>query len=143
MKESFLRFLLVLAGFAGLAISANAQAVDQVIVKIPFSFVAAGRTFPAGEYKISRLRDEQPRVLVLASLENRGDAVILHTETWEPSHGKAELYFTTAGDQHLLSRIETADNDYSLSVPRGEALLAAAPAKGGTGSSSSGSSGSN
>ena len=142
MKKIFLRFLLVLAGFAGLTISANAQAVDQVVVKIPFSFVAAGRTFPAGEYRISRLRDQDPTVLVLASQE-KADAVVLLTVTRQPSHGKAQLYFTTAGDQHLLSRIETADNDYNLSVPNGEALLAAAPAKGGAGSSSSGSSGSN
>lgn len=142
MKKIFLRFLLVLAGFAGLTISANAQAVDQVVVKIPFSFVADGRTFPAGEYRISRLRDQDPTVLVLASQE-KADAVVLLTVTRQPSHGKAQLYFTTAGDQHLLSRIETADNDYNLSVPNGEALLAAAPAKGGAGSSSSGSSGSN
>lgn len=145
MKKLFLRFLLVLAGFAGLTISANAQVVDQVVVKIPFSFVAAGRTFPAGEYKISRLRDQEPSVLVIASLENRGDAVMLLAETREPStsHGEAHLYFTTAGDQHLLSRVETAENDYNLSVPRAETLLAATPAKGGADSSSSGSSGSN
>ena len=143
MKKLFLRFLLVLAGFAGLTISASAQAVDQVVVKIPFSFVAAGQTFPAGEYKISRLRDQDPTVLVLASQEKGADPIVLLTVTREPSHGKAQLYFTTAGDQHLLSRVETADNDYSLSVPHSEVLVAATPTKGGAGSSSSGSSGSN
>lgn len=136
MKKSFLRILLVLAGFACLSIPAKAQQVDQILVKIPFSFVAAGQTHPAGEYKVSRLRDEEPRVLLLANVENRSDVVMLLAETQEPANGKVHLAFATVGDQHVLSRIETADNTYDLSVPQTDTLLAAAPRKGGAASSS-------
>ena len=137
MKKSFLRILLVLAGLAGLTVSAKAQQPDQLLVKVPFSFVTAGRTFPAGEYKITRLRDEEPRILLLVNVENRADLATLRPESQEAAHGKAQLDFSSVGDQHFLSRVETADNTYNLSVPKTEALLAAAPSKGMAASSSS------
>lgn len=136
MKKSFLRVLLVVAGFACLTVPARAQVADQILVKVPFSFVAAGQTFPAGEYKVSRLRDEEPRVLLLGSVENRGDVVMLLPESQEPAHGKVQLAFATVGDEHFLSRIETAEHAYTLSVPQTEPLLARAPSKGGAASSS-------
>lgn len=140
MKKSFLRILLVLAGFAAITITAKAQEPDQLLVKVPFSFVAAGQTHPAGEYKVTRLRDEGPRVLLLVNLENRSDVVILLPESQETAHGKVQLDFTTVGNQHFLSRVETADYTYHLSVPQTEPLLAAAPRKGmAPASSSSGS----
>jgi len=136
VKRLFLRALLVLAGFAGLIIPAKAQAVDQIVVKIPFEFVAAGTTLPAGEYRISRLRDEKPRVLLLRSLDNPADVVTLATETADTPHGKVQLDFTILGDQHILSRIESSSHAYIISVPRTEGLLAATP-KGGAAASSS------
>ena len=139
MNKLLVRLFLVLAAFASLTIPVKAQAVDQLVVKVPFPFVAAGQTFPAGDYKISRLRDEEPRILLLTSLEKRADVVMLRAEFHEISSGKGQLAFTTVGDQHVLSRIQTADNAYTLVVPRAEALLAATPRKGAAASSASGS----
>lgn len=142
VNKSFLRIFVFVAGFAGLAISAKAQQPDQMLVKIPFSFVAAGETHPAGEYKVTRLRDEGARVLLLANVENRADTVMLLPESQGAAHGKVQLAFTTVDNQHYLSRIETADYTYNLPVPQTDALLASAPSKGMAPSSSS-SSGSN
>ena len=139
MKKLFVRLLLVLAGVAVFIIPAKAQAPDKMVVKIPFPFVAAGQTFPAGEYSISRLRDEQPRILLLRSIGNRADVVMLRPETQDTSHDKVKLAFATVGDQHFLRRIETGNYAYTLSVPSTEALLAATPRKGRAAASSSGS----
>lgn len=136
MKQVFVRLLLVMAGVAGLTIPAKAQELDKIVVKIPFQFVAAGQTFPAGEYKISRLSDSQSRILLLSNRENRAAVVMFPTETQDISHDKAKLAFATVGDQHCLSRIETANYVYTLSVPRTEALLAATPKRGSASSSS-------
>lgn len=141
MKKSFLRILLVLAGFAVLTIPAMAQAPDhqapdQLLVRVPFTFLAAGHTFPAGEYKITRLRDAEPRILLLINVENRADVVMLRPESQEDTHGKVQLDFATVGHQHVLSRIKTQDYSYSLSVPSAGTLLAAAPSKGAAASSS-------
>ena len=136
MKKSFLRILLAVAGFACLTIPAKAQAPDKVLVKIPFSFVAAGQTHPGGEYQVTRLRDEEPRVLLLTNVENRADVVMLLPQSQETAYGKVQLAFATVGDEHFLSRIQTADHVYNLSVPQNQALLAAAPSKGAAASSS-------
>jgi hypothetical protein len=136
VKKAFLRILLVVAGFACLTIPARAQAPDRVLVKVPFPFVAAGQTFPAGEYKIIRLRDDEPRILLLINNENGANLVTLLPESQEPAYGKAQLDFATVGDEHFLSRIQTADHAYTLSVPQTEPLLARTPSKGGAASSS-------
>ncbi len=137
MKKPFLFILLALAGFAGLIIPANAQAQDQIVVKIPFQFVAAGETIPAGQYRISRLSDSEPRILLLSSLGNRANIAMLRAIAEEPANGKAKLDFATVGDQRFLSRIETADNAYDLAVPSGEALQAATANQGSASPSSS------
>jgi len=139
VQKLLVRLFLFLAAFAGLTIPAKAQAVDQLIVKIPFSFVAAGETFPAGEYKISRLRDAEPRILLLSNLENRGDVVMLRAESTDTSNGKGELGFTTVGNEQVLSRIQTDSYAYTIAVPRADALMAAAARKGAAASSASGS----
>ena len=137
MKKLFVRLLLVLAGVAGLTSPAKAQAL--VVVKIPFQFVAAGQTFPAGEYKISRLSDFQPRVLLLSSIENGAAVYMFPTDAQATPNDKPNLDFATVGDQQFLSRIETRAYAYTLSVPSTEALLAATPQKAAAASSSSGS----
>lgn len=137
MNKVLLRILLVLVGFAGLTIPAKAQAVDGLIVNIPFAFEAAGKTFQAGEYRITRLRDQDPWILVFTSTNNRSDSVILRAESVATPEGKANLGFTTVGDQRLLSRIQTRDHAYTFAVPTTESLLAAAPKQGATASSGS------
>ena len=134
MKKLLVRLLLVLAGVAGLAIPAKAQAL--VVVKIPFQFLAAGQTFPAGEYKISRLNDWDSRILILSSMENNVRVALFPIEVEGTPHDKAKLAFATVGDERFLSRVETANYAYTLSVPSAEALLAATPKKGPASSSS-------
>ena len=138
MKKLFVRLLLVLASVAGLTIPAKAQALDQIVVNVPFPFVAAGQTFPAGEYRVSRLRDGEPRVLLLTSMENRAGVVMLVAQSVDAPHGKSHLGFTTAGDQRVLSRIQTDDYAYTFAAPTAETLLGATPRKGAAASSSSG-----
>jgi len=139
VNKSFLRILVVLAGLAGFAISAKAQAADQALVKVPFPFVAAGQTFAAGEYRVTRLRDEEPRILLLINQEDHSNLVLLFPESHDASHGKAQFAFAKVNGQHFLSRIQTLDYAYNISVPNAEALLAANPKKDIAASSASGS----
>jgi hypothetical protein len=62
---------------------------------------------------------------------------MLFPESQEAAHGKVQLAFATVDNQHFLSRVETANYTYNLSVPQADALLAAAPGKGMAPSSSS------
>lgn len=67
--------------FAGLvvlvtAIAANAQISHQARVTVPFSFMAAGRSLPAGDYRVDM---DMTRALVTLSAYNSESIMFL---TW-------------------------------------------------------------
>jgi hypothetical protein len=124
MKKLYLRILVALVGFAGLGVAAKAQAVDQIVTTIPFKFVVAGTTLPAGTYKVSRVWSDKSEALVISSYENNVSAVVLPTEVKNAPTDKPELTFEKAGEDHFLSKIETADNVFTIRVSP-EALLLA------------------
>jgi hypothetical protein len=127
MKKLYLRILMALVGFAGLGVSAKAQAVDQIVATIPFEFVADGKTLPAGTYTVNRLSDDRIGALVLRSSDNRATAIVLPTEIESSPSEKGQVSFEKAGDEHFLSQIKTADYVYNIQVPRAATLLASTP----------------
>jgi hypothetical protein len=124
MKKLCLRIAVALVSFAGLGITAKAQVVDQVVVTIPFQFVVAGKTLPAGTYHVNRVSDDRWAGLILSGFENRASAIVLPNEVESAPAEKAHVSFETAGGEHFLSRIETADNVFTIPVSRAAILLA-------------------
>jgi hypothetical protein len=126
MRKLCLRIAVALVSLAGLGITVKAQDVvaDQVVVTIPFQFVVAGKTLPAGRYHVNRVSDDKWAGLVFSSVENRSSAIV-HPIKVESTHdGKAHVGFETAGGEHFLSKIETADNVFTIPVSRAAILLA-------------------
>jgi len=114
MKKQYLRILLAAAGFAGLGITAKAQVLDQVVVTIPFEFVVAGKTLPAGTYRTNRISNDKYEGLILSSVENHV-SVILHPTMVESTHDEnAQASFQETGDQRFLTTIETGDNLFTI-----------------------------
>ena len=109
MRKQYLRSLIVLIGVAGLAMAARGQAVDQIVVNIPYEFVAAGKTLPAGTYRVNRVGLTDP-ALILSSLENGSSVLVLPTQVESTNDDKAQVSFEQVGGQHFLSKIETADH---------------------------------
>ncbi len=124
MRKLYLRIAVALVSFAGLGITAKAQVVDQVVLTIPFQFVVAGKTLPAGTYRVNRVSDDRWAGLIFSSFENRASAIVHPIEVESTPDGKAHLSFETAGDEHFLSKIETADNVFTIPVSRAAILLA-------------------
>ena len=124
MRKLYLRIAVALVSFAGLGITAKAQAVDQVVVTIPFEFVVAGKTLPAGTYRVNRVSDDRWAGLIFSSFENRASAIVHPIEVESTPDGQAHVSFETAGDEHFLSKIETADNVFTIPVSRAAILLA-------------------
>jgi len=116
MNKTYLRIATALIGFAGLAISAKAQAVDQVVVDIPFEFSVAGKTLPAGNYRVSRVNDWNDRALLIRSFENGASIMIFSDYTQSASRENTKLTFKQVGDEHFLSSIATADHVFGISV---------------------------
>ena len=136
-RKQYLRIVIVLIGVAGLGITAQAQAVDPVVVSVPFEFVVAGKTLPAGNYRVNRVSDTDSRALVLSSFENNASAMVLPTEVESSSDDKAQVSFEELGGEHFLSKIETASHLFTIPVSRSAILEAAARSHSGISASGS------
>ena len=132
MRKQFLRILIVLIGITGLGMATKGQAVDQIVVKIPYEFVVAGKTLPAGTYRVHRLSDSFERTLVLSSLENGASAFIFATEVEGRHDDNARVSFEQAGGELFLSKIQTADHLFTIPVSRSAIMEAATRSHSGT-----------
>jgi len=139
MKNHFVKLAIAFVGFAALAITAKAQVPDQVVIKIPYQFVVAGTTLPAGTYRVSRISSSNERELILSSVENRTAVLVLPTEVESVSAEKTAFVFERVGGQYFLTKIKTADHAFALPVSNAAILQAAA--KSHQGSAASGVSG--
>jgi hypothetical protein len=138
MRKYYLRILIALIGVAGLGMTAKAQAVDQIVVNIPYGFTVAGQTLPAGTYRVNRVYSNDPGILILSSFENGAGAMILPTTQVERSSaGNIHVSFEQVGGQRFLSKIETANHVFTIPVSRSEILEAAAKSPSGTSASGS------
>jgi hypothetical protein len=126
MKKHCVRILSTFFGLAALAITAKGQAVDQLVVNIPYEFVVAGKTLPAGTYRVSPVSDNNKRVLAISSFENHATVMVLSSEIVDRTSSKQPaISFQQVGEQHLLSKIETAEHVFTIPVS-GSAVLQAA-----------------
>jgi len=138
MRKHRLRILMGLAVFAGLSITAKAQVLDQIVVTIPFEFVIAGKTLPAGTYRANRLSNDRWEGLILSSSKNRASIMVHPVTVKSAPADKVHVDFERVGGQYFLSKIATADNVFTIAVPRSAIMQAAAHLS----TSASGSSGS-
>jgi hypothetical protein len=127
MRKLYLRIAVALVGIAALGITTKARAVDQLVVTVPFEFVVGGTTLPAGTYRVHRLSEDNPSGgLVLTSYENRVITMVLPIDIESAHDNKPEVTFKTAGDQHVLSQVQTADHVFNIPISKSNntALLA-------------------
>jgi hypothetical protein len=124
MKKLCLRVAVALVSFAGLGITAKAQVADQIVVTIPFEFVVAGKTLPAGTYRVNRVTDDKREGLIFSSVETHASAIVHPIKVESAPADKAQVSFETAGDEHFLSKIQTEDNVFIIPVSRAAILLA-------------------
>ncbi len=134
MNKSHLLVALTLACVVGLGISASAQDTEGVIVKVPFEFVAGGKTMPADTYSIGRISSEGGPALAIRSYNN--GALLLPVAVNGDLAGHAQLRFEHVGDRYFLKTIETPGGVYTIATPR--AITTLAQAKAHSTSSSSG-----
>ncbi len=135
MRKHYLRFLIALIGVAGLGTAARGQAVDQIVVKIPYEFVVAGKTLPAGTYRVNRLSNNHPEILILSSFNGRAGLMVRPIEIDSARAYKPEVSFEQIDGQRFLNKIATADHVFTIPVSQSEVLEAAAKSSRGTSAS--------
>jgi len=119
----------------GLGIGAHAQDAGRVVVKVPFEFVAGGKTLPAGTYTIGRLSPAIHPALIIDNKDTGAFAIVLPTVPDGDSAAQAELSFERVGDKVFLSKVGTPAGVYTILTPRAATKLAQMNDHGGTSSS--------
>ena len=117
MKKHCIRILSAFFGLAALTITARGQAVDQLVVNIPYEFVVEGKTLPAGTYKVNRVSANDEWALAITSFENHAAVLVLSSQVSDRTDAEQpSLGFQKVGEQHLLSKIQTAEHVFTIPV---------------------------
>ena len=124
--KKYTRVIVAVTFLLGLSVAANAELRSEVIVKLPFAFVASGVTLPAGTYTVKRF-SQQPFDTLMLTSDDKGTSVFIRpVEMEQASDDKSKVSFQKVGEQHFLSAIETADYIYNFTVSKSVLLEAAA-----------------
>lgn len=115
MKKHYLRILLALVGFAGFGNIARAQVHQEIVVTLPFKFMVAGKTFPAGTYTVSSISDNRYE-LVLSNYDKHVSILVHPVAVEGASADKPSVSFERVGETRFLTRIATQDEVYSISA---------------------------
>jgi hypothetical protein len=114
MKQYFFGALITLATLLAPASSALAQSGSSV-VHIQQEFVVAGKTLPAGTYRVSH-EGGANQILRLRGLEP-GTSVFLIPLTTDAAANGASATLTQVDDTYYLTEIATDTGVYRLSAP--------------------------
>jgi hypothetical protein len=114
MKKFLLSTLIITAGLWTLATGARAQ-TGTVVVHIRQDFMAGGKAFPAGTYKVYEDLPQTGQTLILRGEEA---SVFLLPRTHDGAFaGETGVKLTRSGDVYYLSEIVTELGVYTFSVP--------------------------
>ena len=119
MKLTMLIVIALLA-VAVFAVPAPAQEAE-VVVTVPFEFIAGTQMLPAGEYTVSRTESLASSALLLSSRD--GGTFLLPAAFDDIQAGDARLGFDQIGAEHVLSYIQTPSGTYTIDNRREEKRL--------------------
>ena len=108
-----------MTGMLALALFATqaARAQEPILANIPFAFTVGNMTLPAGEYRVEKLRDSSPALLIQRT--DRGASMIVITSAVEVNAPQVQtkLVFNHHGKQYFLSQVWTAGNARGRELP--------------------------
>jgi len=110
MKATRMMVMAALVAVAMLASTRVASAQDQLLVNVPFDFVAGNKTLPAGEYAVKAVGPTNMLILI-----DRADSA---TSAFLPTHAavsheaqiQSKLVFNRYGDRYFLAQVWTVGN---------------------------------
>jgi hypothetical protein len=117
MKQ-YARILVAVILLSGLFVAAKAESRTELVVTLPFEFVASGKTLPAGTYTAGRLTDEGVGGLMLTNRASGSSVFVLPNKVESASAYTPKVIFKQVGNQHFLSAIQTASEVYNIPVFR-------------------------
>jgi hypothetical protein len=116
MKKFLLGTLVMIAGVVALAAGARAETGD-VMIHINQDFIAGGKTFSAGTYRVYQGSPQTGQWLILRSKETGASVYLLPSAHDWAFPGQLEAKLTQAGNLYYLSEVVTEFGIYTLPAP--------------------------
>ncbi len=132
MRKQYFRIAIALTGFAGMSLAAKAQSPDRVEFKVSREFVVAGKTLPAGTYRVARASANNIQMLSLSNFDRNVTVYVVATEIESNRGNKTEVTFQRVGGDYVLNKIETSDHLFAFENSHPEILTAAIGSNGAT-----------
>jgi hypothetical protein len=125
MRKQLLSAVVALTCVLGLGLGAQAESDNRVVTNVPFEFVAAGATLPAGIYIVDRVTTPSDSHLII---RNREHGAFLLPVSFDGASAEGALFtFDHVGNKYFLSKVKTPAGLYTIGTPR--ALTTAAQKK--------------
>lgn len=115
--KKYARVIATVTFIFGIGMAARAQAQDDVIVTLPFGFVAGEKALPAGTYKVSRFSNDPSGPLLFRNYDKEISVFVLPMANEGSSADKPRLTFEQVGKEHFLNTIQTSLETYYIPVP--------------------------
>ena len=108
----------VILGAGAFATNVRAQNAGVFEIQVPFDFVVKGRTYEAGRYRIGRLNQVNPNMLVLKTATGK-TLVILQTQRLGSGAPVklSKLTFSRYGETYFLDGIHASSESYESRLP--------------------------
>jgi hypothetical protein len=120
--KKYFMFVFAMIVFAALSATAHAEEKGSITARIPFEFVAAGKTLPAGTYTVSR--GSSGSELLISSRDN-GVFVIPVVKNDTPVDNSLVTFDKVSGT-YLLREVDTPLGTFIIDTQREESKLAQA-----------------
>ena len=124
--KNYARILVAVVFSLGICGAARAATQDDIVVKLPFTFVAGGKTLPAGTYMVRHVSDESSGPLIITNRENGSSVLVLPYVSDHASVDKPQVIFQEVGEEHFLSAIQTTFDIYQIPVSHSAVMEAVA-----------------
>jgi hypothetical protein len=116
MKKFLLGTLIMITGLFALAAGAQAE-TGGVVVHINQDFIAGGKAFSAGTYKVHQGSPQTGQFLILSDAETGASVFLLPSMHDGDIPGQFEVKLRRAGNLYYLSEVVTDLGVYTLPAP--------------------------
>ena len=109
-----------ITGMLALALLATqvVRAQEPVLANIPFAFTVGNMTLPAGEYRVEKVRDSSPALLIQRTDRSASMIVITSRVEVNAPQAQTKLIFRRYGKESFLSQVWTAGNARGRELPK-------------------------
>lgn len=117
MKKAMFRIGLMLA-LAFLAAAQFVRAQEPVLANIPFAFVAGNTPLPAGEYRVQKVSDGSPALLIRCTEGDPAIMVMTHPASVNAPQQKSKLIFRRYDNRYFLVQVWSAGSPSGRELPK-------------------------